>query len=334
MTNYNSGNSWFLLTAAAFFITFFLGCTTTTKTLVNEGPKKDIFLADPAIFYHEGTYYLYGTGSPSGFLVYSSQDLKTWEGPKGVTNGLALSKEDAFGTRGFWAPHIFSYDNKIYMAYTSNESISIAVSDHPLGPFKQDKKAPLTAPVRQIDPYVFIDDDGTKYLYHVRVANGGNRIFVAELEDDFSAIKPETLTQCITATEEWENIENARWTVTEGPSVLKHDGLYYLVYSTNHFRSKDYAVGYAVSESPYGPWDKFEGNPILRREHVNQPGTGHGDFLFGEDGLYYVLHTHNSDTAVGPRRTALVKAEFIDSQNEIDKLVIHKETFHYLKAEE
>ncbi|MBP5760009.1 MAG: hypothetical protein J6W90_01350, partial [Verrucomicrobia bacterium] len=41
-----------------------------------------IYLADPTIFYDQGTYYLYGTGnSNEGFWVYTSQDLKTWKGP-------------------------------------------------------------------------------------------------------------------------------------------------------------------------------------------------------------------------------------------------------------
>jgi xylan 1,4-beta-xylosidase len=251
-----------------------------------------------------------------------------------VNNGLALRKGDAFGSRGFWAPHIFSYQNKIYMAYTANESIAIAESDNPLGPFKQVIKEPLAAPVKQIDPFIFMDEDGTKYLYHVRVANGGNRIYVAEMKDDFSGIKQETLRECITATENWENIENARWSVIEGPSVLKHKGLYYLVYSANHFKSKDYAVGYAISDNPYGPWEKYQGSPIIRRDHVNQPGTGHGDFFRDNDqDLYYVFHTHNSDTAIGPRKTAIVKAEFVKSKNDNDKLKIDKRSFRYLKSE-
>lgn len=321
------------LLAIAVLLGFFTRCT-SSLAVVNEKTKQDIFLADPAIFNHNGTYYLYGTGSPSGFLVYTSKNLKSWEGPKGVNDGLALRKGDAFGSRGFWAPHIFSYKNKIYMAYTANENIAIAESNNPLGPFKQSTKGPLDAPVKQIDPFIFMDDNEKKYLYHVRVDNGGNRIYVAEMKDDFSGIKQETLKECITATDYWEDIENAPWSVIEGPSVLKHNGLYYMVYSANHFKSKDYAVGYAVSDNPYGPWEKYQGSPIIRRDHVNQPGTGHGDFFQDNDhNLYYVFHTHNSDTAIHPRRTAIVKAEFVKSKNGIDKLKIDKRSFRYLKSE-
>ena len=53
--------------------------------------------------------------------------------------------------------------------------------------------------------------------------------------------------------------------MAEGPSVLKKEGIYYLIYSANHFESKNYGVGYATSDSPMGPWKKYEENPILQR---------------------------------------------------------------------
>jgi beta-xylosidase len=74
------------------------------------------------------------------------------------------------------------------------------------------------------------------------------------MKDDLSAIIPETLRECIAATEGWENKANSNWPVAEGPSVLKHNGLYYLFYTANDFRNPDYAVGYATSSNPLGPW--------------------------------------------------------------------------------
>ncbi|MDQ6764420.1 MAG: family 43 glycosylhydrolase, partial [Bacteroidota bacterium] len=174
-----------------------------------------------------------------------------------------------------------------------------------------------------------IDDDGKKYLYHVRLING-NKLFVAEMKDDFSAIKPETLRECITATEDWENTTHG-YPVTEGPSILKHNNLYYFVYTANDFRNPEYAVGYAVSNSPYGPWKKYSGNPILSRKNIGKNGTGHGDFIKDEKGnLFYVFHTHNSDTKVAPRTTAIVKAIFSkDKSTGIDKLFIDEKSFYY-----
>jgi beta-xylosidase len=315
------------------FLSLELGCSQNGYKLESLA----IYLADPTIFYHNDTYYLYGTtGDPKfkdqeGFLVYTSKDLKNWEGPKGVSDGLALKKGDAFGDTGFWAPQIFEYEQKFYMAYTANEKIAMATADSPLGPFKNALKEDLKASVRQIDPFVFFDDDGKKYLYHVRLTDG-NRIFVAELENDLMAIKPETLTECLSSELPWENTQNEDWPVTEGPTVLKHQGLYYLIYSANDFRNPNYAVGFATSESPLGPWKKSEKSPIIRREILGIHGTGHGDVFLDKEGqMQYVLHTHLSNTEVNPRRTAIVKIDFSKDENNTDGIVIDKNTFMFLE---
>ena len=296
-------------------------------------PVKDptLYLADPTIFHFKGKYYLYGTvegNSRNGFLVYYSSDLQSWKLSE-QDSGYALKKGDAYGTRGFWAPQVFFHNNKYYMAYVANEKIAIAESDNPLGPFTQKNKEPLAAHVKQIDPFIFFDDDGKTYLYHVRLTNG-NKIFVAELTDDISSIKPETLRECITATQAWENTTNTNWPVTEGHSILKHKNLYYLFYTANDFRNPDYAVGYATSNSPLGPWVKFSGSPIIDRKLVGYNGTGHGDFFEKGKKLFYVLHTHNSNTKVGTRKTALVEMKFIKNRHREDYLKVDKKSFHFL----
>jgi beta-xylosidase len=288
-----------------------------------------IRLADPAIFYHSGTYYLYGTvegNSNGGFWVYTSQRLRHWKRDTGK-EGYALNKGEAFGTAGFWAPQVFRSGPRFYMAYTANEQIALAEADRPEGPFLQKTIAPLQAPVKQIDPFVFQDDDGKKYLYHVRLQEG-NSIYVAELEDDLSAIKPETLRSCIRATEPWENTQSVPWPVAEGPSVLKRKGIYYLFYSANDFRNPDYAVGYATSNSPLGPWTKYAGNPVLHRRHLGENGTGHGDFIAGKKGpLLYVFHTHDSGQKVGPRKTAIIRFRFRNGA-----FRIQEKTFRFLRS--
>ncbi len=291
-----------------------------------------IQLADPTIFHFRGNYYLYGTGGGAGnngFLVYHSTDLKSWK-LSGQDGGFALKKGAAFGSSGFWAPQVFLYNKKFYMAYVANENIAIAESDSPLGPFTQPIIQPLAAPVKQIDPFVFIDDDGKKYLYHVRLTNG-NRIFVAELNDDMRSIKQETLHECVDATETWENTNKAPWPVAEGPSILKRKGIYYLFYTANDFRNTDYAVGYATSNSPLGPWRKYAGNPIITKSLVAENGPGHGDFFKYKKQFVYVFHTHNSKTAVSPRKTAIVKTRFSKTKNGDDRLIISGESFRFLE---
>lgn len=289
-----------------------------------------IQLADPTIFYEKGAYYLYGTGGNSndGFQVYTSKDLQNWEGPKGVSDGYCLKKGDSFGSKGFWAPQVFRYKGKYFMAYTADEFIAIASSDSPLGPFRQAKIAKLPAAIKQIDPYVFFDDDGKIYLYHVRLTNG-NRLFVAELKEDLTAIKEGTLKECISATADWENTSHSEWPVSEGPTILKKEGTYYFFYSANDFRNIDYAVGYATSLSPYGPWTKHEGNPIISRNILKHNGTGHGDIFFDDKGnMRYVFHTHHSDTAVGPRVTAIVSLQ-TDTRDGKTSFRISPQTFFF-----
>ena len=296
-----------------------------------------ITLADPTIFFHDKIYYLYGTGSGgtansvNGFVVYTSPDLVNWDGPAGANNGLVLKRGDAFGTKGFWAPQVIQYNKNFFFAYTANEQIGIAVADNPAGPFTNSSLKPIDESVKQIDPFIYIDGDGKKYLYHVRLING-NRIFVAELNDDLMSIKPETLRECINASDKWENTNGASWPVAEGPTVIRHRNLYYLIYSANDFRNPDYAVGYATSTSPLGPWIKSADSPFITKEIARENGPGHGDVLFtGERKMFYVFHTHFSEEAVSPRKTAIAEIRFVkDKQDKIDKLVLDSTTFRYI----
>lgn len=291
-------------------------------------------LADPTIFLYKDTYYVYGTGGRGGdvnrgFLVYSSPDLRKWYGPKGAKQGYSLTKEDAFGDWGFWAPQLFLYQDEIYMAYTANENIAIAKSQSPLGPFV--KHTLLIGPTRQIDPFVFFDDDGKIYIYYVRLS-GGNKIYVAELDKDLTAIVPGTELLCIQATDVWEDTHQINWRVTEGPTLIKKEGKYYLFYSANHFENRDYAVGYAVSDSPRGPWIKSNQNPILSWGLVGIYGAGHGDFFQDKNNEYhYVFHTHFDNSRVQPRLTALIKGEFsaLNPQGQ-QRVTFSKESFKYL----
>jgi xylan 1,4-beta-xylosidase len=299
-------------------------------TVATKAQTQDtLLLADPTIFYDNGQYYLYGTGSNRGFTVYQSSDLEHWTGPVGKKEGHALLRGDSYGSRGFWAPQIFKHDNKYYMAYTADEHIAIAESDSPLGPFTQKVAKAISGPGKQIDPYIFKDTDGQLYLYHVRLQQG-NRIFVAKLKSDLSDIDTTTTKECLSAMLPWENTAKAGWPVSEGPTVVKQGGLYYLLYSCNDFRNIDYAVGYATSTSPMGPWTKYTGNPILSRAITAMNGTGHGDLFTGKGGqLYYVLHTHhNNQTPNGKRKTGLVKVAF--TKTKPAEIVVDKSSFKFL----
>jgi beta-xylosidase len=301
------------------------GPTTVKQQLAN---TSNPLLADPTIFFNEGKYYLYGTvgkNADSGFKAYSSVDKITWK-----DEGYVLRKGESFGSKGFWAPQLFKYQGKFYMAYTANEHIAIASANSPLGPFTQKEQKPLEAPVRMIDPYVYFDPSGKIYLYHVRLQEG-NRIFIAELAKDLSAIDTTTVQECISASLPWEDTQNVRWKVTEGPAVIRHDGLYYLIYSANDFRNPDYAIGFATATSPAGPWTKSNSSPIISRKYIGINGTGHGDILMDKNGkIVYVFHVHSSDTQVAPRRTAIIELQFKKDKKKAAGLTALSNTFRLL----
>lgn len=295
---------------------------------------EDIFLADPTILEHEGIYYLYGTdGDKSnwGFKVYRSMDLKDWEGPVGVHNGFALIKDEVFGNKGFWAPQVWHQDGTFYMAYTADENIAIATSVSPMGPFTQGNKVPIVSAGRQIDPFVFKDIDGKKYLYHVRLQEG-NRIFVAELTSDYRGIDSATLKECIHASLPWENTREASWSVAEGPTVFRLGPTYYMLYSANDFRNPHYAVGVAVADDVYGPWKKVGDQSLLSVHNTSWAGTGHGDAFRVGDLWYYVCHTHFSAERVGPRRTAIVPFTMEEDPEGGEVPVFRGEEMEFLKV--
>lgn len=287
--------------------------------------------ADPFVLLYEGKYYMYCTvendekltdhhsfntaiNEQDGYYVYQSEDLINWE-----NKGICLSKEDVMGDKWFWAPEVLHRNGKFYMVYSSEEHIGMAVAASPLGPFRQEEKKWLYNE-KAIDGHLFVDDDGTAYLYYVRL-HDGNQIYVAKLADDLLSI--DTLYEdCLVKAEaEWETKDCL---VAEGPFVLKHKGVYYLTYSANHTRCQDYAVGVALSQSPTGPFEKFKGNPILHRND-KFCGVGHHSFTTSKDGktLICAYHCHDSFESFKPRRFCLNTAQFVPGENGIDQLVIN-----------
>lgn len=238
--------------------------------------KQELFFADPTIYVENGKYYFTGTGgsgkaSSAGFAALESTDLKTWTVPTEAQTPMhmILTKgEQAFGTEGFWAPQLFKENGTYYLTYTANEQTVLTQSTRLLGPYKQVEVAPIDGTEKNIDSYIFKDDDGKYYLYHVRFADG-NYLWVAEFDLEKGKIKPETLTKCFNQTEPWEATpayESAP--IMEGPTVIKLTDKYYLFYSANHYMNIDYAVGYAIADSPYGPWVKQSDSPIIHRTIV------------------------------------------------------------------
>ncbi len=249
------------------------------------GQDKDFYvnpvidhLADPSVLFHEGMYYLYPTGGVAGgYRVYTSRDLVHWE------PGPAVYRRE--GAR-VMAPDVWKDPDsgRFYLYWTVNEEVGAAVADSPLGPF-EDVRSFVS---RAIDGHLFRDEDGRLYLYYVKFP--GFKITVQPMK---SPTEPQGRPVVILQPEsDWEMRQDK---VTEGPWMLKQNQQYYLLYSGTHTKSPDYAIGYAVADSPMGPFRRAVNNPIVRREgHVF--GPGHGSVIKdGRGQMWLVYHQKRTD---------------------------------------
>ncbi len=290
----------------------FSGACSTGKDKGNEFTGEEILFADPTIYTENGKYYLTGTRNrePLGFALLESTDLKSWK-PARPDSMILRGGNSTFGTQGFWAPQILKTEDGYWFTYTANEQTVLAKSDHLAGDYTQKDITPIDNSEKNIDSFLFRDDDGKWYLYHVRFDNG-NFLWVGELDPATGSIIEGSLSRCFKNDQPWEVTEAYESDpVMEGPTVIKLEGKYYLFYSANHFMSPDYAVGYAVADSPKGPWIKNLNNPIIHRDIVGEKGSGHGDLFADNEGNYrYVYHVHNSDSVVSPRRTRILTLNF------------------------
>jgi xylan 1,4-beta-xylosidase len=266
--------------------------------------------ADPAVIQYRGKYYMYPTLDCKGYDVFVSDDLVHWE-----LKGKCYT--DSRG--GVWAPDVFHNvkgDGKFYLYYSVDKPgggklIGVAVADDPLGPFAD--KGTLVN--NAIDAHLFRDDDGSMYLYYSAAARGGSDIVVQPMANPLTRKgEPTTL---IRPTDEWERHRAA---IAEGPWMLKHKGLYYLMYSGSGADGPDYAVGYATAKSPTGPFAKYAGNPIAKRGS-GVFGPGHHCVVAGPDGrLWMVYHQQNSEKT-GWKRFLAIDPLWFDDQG-----VIHVKT--------
>ena len=290
--------------------------TDRTDELNNPSGEK-VPLADPFIMLHDDVYYAYGTGAADGIAVMVSDDLKTWKRAANAQNGLALHKNDSYGEKWFWAPEVYYVNGRFYMYYTAEEHICVAVSDSPLGPFKQEQQKPMLEGEKAIDNTLFIDDDGSPYLFFDRF-NDGLNIWVAALEDDLMTIRKETLHPCIHVSQTWEEV----WPrVNEGSFVIKHNGRYYMTYSANSYESPFYGIGCATTTSIMGEWTKYPHNPLLQKPG-NLVGVGHSSLFRDKKGDWkIVFHAHQDTANIHPRNMFISSVGFRKAGS-VDELFI------------
>ncbi len=236
------------------------------------------------------------------WLLWSTTDMVNW-----TEHGAVASLKDfAWRSRenGAWAIQTVERNGKYYLyAPLHGHGIGVLVSDSPYGPFRDPLGEPLVWQKEHwddIDPTVFTDDDGQAYMYW-----GNPHVYYTKLNNDMISTQGDIYVLnpkdgvMRPVSEEGAKVdlrapwsEKASWTVKnyqEGPWLYKRNGHYYLGYATTCCPE---ALGYAMSDSPTGPWEwkNYIMSPTPR-DRGNHPGIcdfkGHS-YIFGQD--YDLMH--------------------------------------------
>lgn len=262
---------------------------------------------DPFVLKFCGEYFAYSTGLASDgnvFGVIHSPDLVQWTELGGSMKPLESSPPH------YWAPEVTYHNGKFYLYYSvGNETfmeIRVAVSDRPDGGFV-DSGHKLTTQDFAIDAHVFIDENGTKYLFYATdfldYTHIGTGTVVDRMLDWFTLEgKPQPVTR---AKYDWQVYDpnrkekgGVRWHTVEGPAVLKRKGLYYEMFSGGNWQNTSYGVSFAISSEIENrdEWSQFSDGskvmPVLRTLGDAVVGPGHNCIIRGPNNreLYCVYH--------------------------------------------
>ncbi len=248
----------------------------------------------------DGRLYLYGSYDISGkktycsevLHVFSTKDMIHW-----TDHGVCFRSCDVpWAEEGaeLYAPDCIYRDGKYYLYFCMRGNIEgVAVSDHPWGPFKD--PVPIYGADRDgIDPAVFIDDDGQAYYYW-----GQFHLRGAKLNSDMRTLDLSSIRRNL--------IDEKRHGFHEGSSMRKRNGLYYLVY-TDISRGRPTCLGYAVSESPLGPFT-YKGILIDNKGCDPQTWNNHGSIAEFKN-QWYVFYHRSSQNSECNRRMCVEPISF------------------------
>jgi len=216
----------------------------------------DAFTADPAITVIGNTVYAYvgqdkatvgGWFNMPNWLCYSTTDMKNWtaHGPVLAANDFANANSGSA-----WAAQVVEKDSKYYYYVTLDRKeghfITVAVGDSPTGPFKEaspgkplitdDMTKDSHRPNADIDPTIFIDDDGTPWM-----AWGNGDCYMVKLNRNMVELDgPITKVP-------FRNY-------SEGPWLFKRGNLYYNVYAADAPGEQAEQICYSTAKKITGTW--------------------------------------------------------------------------------
>lgn len=276
----------------------------------------DQFTADPTARVFEGKIYVYPSHdipAPPGvrtnwfcmedYHVFSSENLMDWKDHGVIVSQTNVPWVDA-STYSMWAPDCVRKNDRYYFYFPARHksgefAIGVAVSETPSGPFKPESQ-PIKG-VQGIDPCVFIDADGSAYLYYSK-----GRILVARLTDNMLELASEP--QVI------DNLPTQG--LLEGPFVFERNGIYYLTYP--HVENETERLEYATGKSPLGP---FQPRGVIKDESPSGCWTVHHSIV-QYNGRWYLFY-HDNDLSPDFDKNRSIRADrlFFETNGDIRKVV-------------
>ncbi|OXM87036.1 family 43 glycosylhydrolase [Paenibacillus rigui] len=276
---------------------FLISTMLTSISFADNPVVQTIYTADPAPLVVGDTVYLYTGHDEDGstyytmndWRVYSSTDMVNW-----TDHGSPLSYKTFSWAKGdAWAGQVIQRNGKFYYYVPITSSalgrpvIGVAVSDSPTGPFADALGRPLVASDwGDIDPTVYIDDDGQAYLYW-----GNPGLKYVKLNADMISYDQNVGVVTVPLTTDGFGTRtgnDSRPTLyEEGPWFYKRGNLYYMVYAAGGI--PEY-ISYSTSNSPTGPWT-YKGviMPTQGKSFTNHPGVidfkGHSYFFYHNGAL-------------------------------------------------
>ncbi|WP_024864631.1 family 43 glycosylhydrolase [Butyrivibrio sp. FCS014] len=245
-------------------------------------PIRKGFFPDPSICRVGSDYYMVN----SSFIFFPcipishSRDLIHWKIiGHAITDPKWAGLDELEGGRGFWAPDISFYKGRFYITATyrlndvppTYRRQIVVFSDKPEGPYCE----PVFIDEDGIDPSIFNDDDGRRYM----LLNRGARIF--ELD--------ETGTKKISDAKLLFYGDHKR--APEGPHLYKKDGYYYLLEAEGG-TGPGHRVTISRSRELFGNYEPCPYNPIMRQQDEDAAiqRCGHGDLVDTPDGRWYMVY--------------------------------------------
>lgn len=284
-------------------------CTTgmlITLSLSAQNPivPAGVYVADPsAHVWNDGKMYVYGSRDESpdyycsnSYVVLSSSDLKSWTVSKPSFFSQGPGDQVPYTDVPLYAPDVQCLNGKYYLYYCMPGMFSegVAVSEMPEGPFTSGRPIHLRN-FEGIDPCVFMDDDGQGYYVW-----GQFRAKMAKLKPNMMEIDTNTIVDNVVNQEEHY--------FHEGSYMIKHNGLYYLIYADISRKGRPTCLGYSTSKFPMGPYT-YRGVIIDNDGSDPEVWNNHGS-LVSFNGNWYVFYHRATNGGVAMRKACLEPITF------------------------